>query len=175
MGRSHLAILLSAGLLAVASSVARGESFTDFEAGGFAAGESVNQHEQDGTKPPQSPVADPPLGPWRVWSVQLAGTDESIVDLTELDPQPGLEQLEHGKVWRLSSAASAGRVQSPPDHRSAGENAPAQAAFGKPGSTRYRAQLAFRSATGSAQPGLHLVFAAASRDRRQAELHVASR
>lgn len=142
-------IAITVLLLGVYASAA---SLTDFEPAGFVPGESVHNHETDGTDaPPEITGVNPGK---QAWSVRKPGTDEEVVDISGSD-------AAHGKVWRLSDLADTGNLQTRPHAPNSGEQSGETGAIDDFGgdsvtTSSYYAQFDFKSATGGAQPGLEI-------------------
>lgn len=170
-----LAIVAGAVLLTAAAQAA--PVIIDFEPDGFAIGESVDNHQPDGTEAvPQIKNID--LSP-QAWFVPRARTqtpppDEEIVDLSG-SANPA--DAAHGKVWRLSNAADTGTLgnapQSPHMNGVAGETgALNDAGRGAPSSNTFFASLDIKSATGGPQTGLGLGISGAAFDQRHGFIRV---
>ena len=149
----------------------------DFEAAGFTPGESVDNHQPDGTEaaPPITNVNQAP----QAFYVPRSRTatpppDEEIVDLSG---SANATDAAHGKVWRLSNGAETGTLggapQSPHMNGVAGQSgALNDAGRGAPTTNTFFASLDIRSATGAAQTGLGLSITGAAFDQRHGFVRV---
>jgi hypothetical protein len=158
-----VAVLIGTSLPAYAT------AFTDFEAAGFAVGESVHNHQTDGTLA-APPIANINLTP-KAWFVprwnQATPPDEEIVDVGG----------PHGKVWRLSPGTTIGTLggapQSPHMDGVAGETGALNDAGRGPVTTNtFYGEFDFRSATGAGQTGLTMNVNAGSFDQRHGYVRI---
>jgi len=146
-------------------------SYTDFEEGGFVAGNSVNDTAPDGTSVNITNINNC-VQAWRVGNAGPTTEDEEIVDLMDGD---------HGKVWRLSQGAATGSLGNAPHSPNNGDVTPItagetgasnDAGCGAPTTPNFYGEVGFSSVTGAAQAGLNINVMASSGDTRHAYVSI---
>lgn len=154
--RTAACLVFVAALASGVRAADAGSVFIDFEPAGFAVGESIHNHQADGTEAVPA-ISNANKSP-KAWFLPTT-LDEEIVD------------LGGNKVWRLSQrdviGIAGGAPQSPHMGGPAGEAGAANnAGRGPVAGDVFYGQFDFRSATGGTQAGLSIGVTAQSFDER---------
>jgi hypothetical protein len=156
------------------ASVTSAETLSTFEPAGFVPGETVHNHQEDGTEA-VPPISNVNLSP-KAWFIppSSSGADEEIVDLSS-SANPA--DAAHGKVWRLSQGVELGTLggapQSPHMDFVAGETgAQNDAGRGSVSTNVFHGSFDFRSVTGAPQENLAISVTGASFDQRHAFVRI---
>ncbi len=171
----YLSILLLAAAMSVGQ-WAQADVMVDFEPAGYVAGQSVHNLQPDGTAAVPA-IANIHLDQ-QAWFIprhaQATPPDEEVVDLSGSAISA---DAAHGKVWRISQGTEMGSLGGAPQSPHAGFTAGETGALDDAGrgpvdSNRFTASFDFKSATGTAQPGLLMSVTGASFDQRQGFMYI---